>query len=84
MSNKRASVPRDTPEQEQLSVIGRALRNARLDQKLKLQDVEASSGISSLTISKLEKGQLENSSLQTLNKIASVLGYKITLSIQQE
>lgn len=81
---KKTDVPRDTLEQQQLKGIGRALRDARLDQSLKLQDVEASSGVSSLTISKLEKGQLENSSLQTLNKIASVLGLKITLKIEPE
>lgn len=80
----KASVSRETIEQKQLKPVGRALRNARHDQQLKLQDVEERSGVSSLTISKLEKGKLENSSLQTLNKIASALGLKITLSINGE
>lgn len=72
--------PNISREKTQLSAIGRALQIARLDQKLKLQDVAEKSGVSSLTISKLEKGELENSSLQTLNKIAEVLGVKIMLS----
>lgn len=75
---KKTIVPR---EKQQLQKIGRAFRIRRLDRSLKLQDLESQAGVSSLTISKLEKGQLDNSSLQTLNKIADVLGLKINLTI---
>lgn len=76
---KQKSVPRET---KQLGVIGRAFRIRRLDQKLKLLDVEEQSGVTALTISKLEKGELDNISIITLNKIASSLGLKISLTIE--
>lgn len=76
---KKTVISRET---EQLAVIGRAFRNGRLDQELKLQDVEEKSGVTSLTISKLEKGQLQNCSLTTLNKIAGVLGLKINVTVE--
>lgn len=69
-------------EKEQLTAIGRAFRIGRLDQKLQIQQVEKSSGVSSVTIGKLEKGQLDNCSLQTLNKIGTALGLKITFLIE--
>lgn len=76
----KSNVPRDTQEQKQLKIIGRALRIARQDQKLKLQEVAEKSTVSSLTIAKLEKGELLNSSLQTLNKVAEVLSVEIHIS----
>jgi len=82
MKTNKNSVPCGTIEQEQLKMIGRAFRNGRQDQSLKIQDVEAKSGVSSVTISKLERGQLDNSSLQTLNKIAAVLGLTINFKIE--
>lgn len=82
MTKKKDDVPRETLEQKQLKGIGRALRTARLDQSLNLQTLEGVCGVSSLTISKLERGQLDNCSLQTLNKIAEALklciGFTVT------
>lgn len=68
-------------EEKQLQEIGVAFRNRRLDKKLNFQEMEKKSGVTSLTISKLEKGELKNSSLLTLNKIAGVLGFKIVIGI---
>lgn len=82
MSKKKPNVPRATLEQTQLKAVGRSFRNRRNDLRLQLQQVAEQSGVSSLTISKLEKGQLDNSSLGTLNAIASVLGLKINVTIE--
>lgn len=83
MKRKKKNVPRATLEQTQLKAIGRAFQNGRLDQKLKLQEVEIASGISCLTISKLEKGELSNTSLETLNKIAKAVGLKIHVTVME-
>ena len=80
MTSKK-NVPREII---QLTGVGRSFRIARNDQSLKLQELEAKVGISSVTIAKLEKGQLENSSLRTLNKIADVLGLKVTITIEKK
>lgn len=80
--SKKADVSRDTLEQRQLKALGRTFRIARNDKGLLLLEVAEKSGISTLTISKLERGQLENLSLQTMNKIADAVGLKITLSAQ--
>lgn len=82
MKKKKRNVPRATLEQTQLKAVGRLFRNRRNDLRLQLQQVAVKCGVSSLTISKLEKGELDNSSLGTLNAIASVLGLKITVKIE--
>lgn len=64
-----------------LAEVGRALRNKRLDLNISLQEAQKKSGISYVTISKIEKGELENCSLITLGKIASVYKMKINLSV---
>lgn len=83
MKKKKANVQRATLEQIQLKAIGRAFRNGRLDQKKKLQEIEIASGVSCLTISKLEKGDLNNTSLETLNKIAKAIGLKIHVTVME-
>lgn len=82
MKKKAKKVPRETMEQAQLKAVGRLFRNRRNDLSLQLQQVAAKSGVSSLTISKLEKGGLDNSSLGTLNSIASVLGLRISIKVE--
>lgn len=82
--NRRRPVPRETDEQKQLKPVGEALRNARLRQNKLIQDVEQLSEVSSVTISNLEKGKLENVSLKTLNRIAEVLNCTVTISIQEK
>ena len=68
----------------QLTAVGRSFRIARNDQEKKILDVEQASGVSSVTIAKLEKGQLMNSSLQTLNSIADSLGLKVTITVEKK
>jgi transcriptional regulator with XRE-family HTH domain len=82
MKKKAKKVPRETLEQTQLKAVGRLFRNRRNDLQLQLQEVAAKCGVSSLTISKLEKGQLDNSSLGTLNSISSVLGLQINIRVE--
>lgn len=81
MNKLKTSVPQETLEQQQLRVLGRALRNARHDQKLMIKTVKEKSGVSVVTISKLERGELKNSNLDTMNKIATSLGLKISITV---
>lgn len=73
-------------EVKQLTALGRELMLKRLDfnngNGLSLQELMVKSGVTSLTISKLERGRLENISLETLNKISSALGVEIQLTIK--
>lgn len=68
-----------TPEGGLLPGIGIVFRNRRFAMKMTLQDVAEGSGITYLTISKLEKGELSNVSIQTLSKIAEALGLSLQL-----
>lgn len=70
-----------TTEQKQLMDIGRAFRTGRHDKGMKIHELSTASGISVVTISKLEKGQLKNSNLETLNKIAAPLGLSIVITL---
>lgn len=82
MTKVKKSVPRATPrEAEQLREIGVAFRNKRMDMRLSFGDVAKKSGVSNMTISNLEKGELENSTLSTLNKIAKVLKMEVAISV---
>ena len=78
---RKKSVSRETLEQIQLRKVGREFRIKRQDMNLKLLDVEKTSGVSSFTISKLERGQLSNCSLETLNKIATALKVKLYINV---
>jgi transcriptional regulator with XRE-family HTH domain len=77
----KKNVPRETPEQAQIRKVGRVFLNKRYDLGLNLLDVEKAAGVSSLTISKMERGQLDNCSLELLNKVAKALDLKITITI---
>jgi hypothetical protein len=54
--------------QTNLIILGRAFLHKRLDLKLEIKDVAEKSGLSTLTVSKLEKGQLNNTSVETWKK----------------
>jgi DNA-binding Xre family transcriptional regulator len=60
--------------------IGFTFRNRRFEKKMSLQDVAEKSGITYLTISKLEKGELKNLSFTTLEAIAGALGLKVLVN----
>lgn len=84
MSKLKADVPRATLEQQQIKVIGRAFRIARHDQGFQMQQVAEASGVSRLTIGKIEKGQLDNCSLEIINRIATALEMKVTILVESK
>jgi transcriptional regulator with XRE-family HTH domain len=67
--------------EQQIKEIGDTFRQRRFDLKANLQEVASKSTITYLTISKLEKGELKNVSLETLNKIAGALNLTFSLLI---
>jgi transcriptional regulator with XRE-family HTH domain len=69
-------VPRETI----LKQVGQVFLLRRNDLNLQLLEVADRSGITTLTISKLEKGKLENTSVETLEKIATALGMEISIT----
>jgi transcriptional regulator with XRE-family HTH domain len=79
MATKKGGVPR---EKTLLKVVGQSFLLKRNDLGLQLLDVSERSGVTALTISKLEKGKLDNTSVETLQKIAQALG--LTLQISAE
>jgi DNA-binding Xre family transcriptional regulator len=74
-------VPRDMTGQI-LELIGIEIRNKRWEKKMSLQDVAAKSGITYLTISKLEKNELQNVSLWTLVQICEGLDMKLIINFE--
>lgn len=84
MPKLKSDVPRATLEQQQIKVIGRAFRIARHDQGFQMQQVAEASGVSRLTIGKIEKGQLDNCTLETLNRVATSLEMKITFVVESK
>jgi DNA-binding Xre family transcriptional regulator len=65
-----------------LELIGIELRNKRFEKKMSLQDVAQKSGITYLTISKLEKNELQNISLWTLVQICEGLDMKLIINFE--
>ena len=57
--------------------IGEQLGKLRMDKDLSLRQLEEISGVGYAHIKRIEGGA--NASLDTITKIASALGYKITL-----
>jgi len=66
--------------QSLLPGLGTFFQERRLHLQLSLQDVSKKSGITYLTISKLERGQLTNCSVETLAKIANALGLELQIN----
>lgn len=81
MSNKKKKVPHEKTEVD-LVKIGRDMKHKQIDLGLSITELEVKTGISSVTISNLFKGQLENPTVNTLQKIAKVLKMKFTLQIE--
>lgn len=79
MAIKKGGVPR---EKTLLKVVGQSFLLKRNELGLQLLDVSNRSGVTALTISKLEKGKLANTSIETLQKIAGAL--ELTLQIKAE
>jgi len=84
MDNKLKTNSKLSLEEVQLKTVGRALKIARNDKKLLLLDVAKETGISSFTISRLERGILKNTTIQTLNTIAAIVDCKIYITVEQK
>lgn len=65
-----------------LREVGETFLIARTRQKMQVQELEQASGVSKPTLSKLEKGELENTSTETLRKIANALGLTLTITVE--
>jgi transcriptional regulator with XRE-family HTH domain len=86
MKSKTKNVSRETLEQKQLGKIGQAFQTRRLAlsrvdgvQAWSYSALEEKCGVSTVTLSKLERGKLTNCSLETINKIASALGMSVDM-----
>jgi transcriptional regulator with XRE-family HTH domain len=62
-------------KKELLKEIGKKLKARREELGLQLQDVAKESGVTYMWISKLEKGELDNISLETLLSISIALKF---------
>lgn len=71
-------------ERTQLQELGEKFGKARRMKNMSVKKLELVSGISAVTLTDLEKGRLENSSLKTINKIASCLGLKISIIVSEK
>lgn len=78
MSKKAENVSRGT---QQLKALGRAFHMARLDLGLTIDQLELKCHISNITISKLERGKLENTSFATLCAIGEALGVPVEFKL---
>jgi DNA-binding Xre family transcriptional regulator len=65
-----------------LELIGIEIRNKRWEKKMSLQDVSQKAGITYLTISKLEKNELQNVSLSTLVQICDAVDMKLIIDFE--
>ena len=65
--------------QMQLYEIGTKIRALRKEQKMTQEELATLVGISRVTLGKIEKGQLRNVSVKTLDLIVNALGYEIDL-----
>lgn len=57
--------------------IGNKIKNLRLEKNLTQEQLASKSGISRVTLGKVERGELGNTSIRTLDLILSNLGQEI-------
>ena len=70
---------------EVLTKLGNALRELRLEARLSQQQLQALSGVNQADISRVEQGAMERGpSLAVVRKIASSLGFQVTLSLRKQ
>ena len=63
--------------------IGQKIRSLREEKKLTQEELANISGISRVTLGKLEKGEMGNTSVKTLDLILDRLGFEIEFKIKQ-
>jgi len=62
--------------------VGRAFRTVRVRRRLRQSDVAAAAGLSQQTISRLVSGALGPVSMDTLRRVATAMGVRITLDVR--
>jgi len=67
----------------QLYEIGKKIKTLREEKKLTQAELANSCGISRVTLGKVERGELGNTSVKTLDLILSSLGYEIEFQSKQ-
>jgi DNA-binding Xre family transcriptional regulator len=60
------------------------VRALRQEQSLSLADLAARSGIDRAAISRLENGHVENTTVQTLERLANCLGKRIRIELEDD
>ncbi|PRM94168.1 helix-turn-helix domain-containing protein [Aliarcobacter cryaerophilus] len=63
--------------------IGQKIKVLREEKKLTQEKLAQNCGISRVTLGKVEKGELGNTSVKTLDLILDSLGYEIEFKIKQ-
>jgi transcriptional regulator with XRE-family HTH domain len=59
--------------------LGKTIKTLRKEKGLTQQELAKQSGISRVTLSKLENGYIANISIVTINQVLSLLGYEIDI-----
>ena len=59
--------------------LGKTIKTLRKEKGLTQQELAKKSGISRVTLSKLENGYIANISIVTINQVLSLLGYEIDI-----
>src|SRR5438876_11916284 len=67
---------RDHPRMDDLR-LGAILRAVRIRRRLRQADVAAAAGVTSMTISRLERGHVDMTSVRVLREVASLLEVRI-------
>ena len=62
--------------------VGRALRAIRVRRRLRQSDVAASAGVSQTTVSRIERGVLGATSLDTVRQVAQALEARVVLTVR--
>lgn len=63
--------------------IGSKIKKLREEKKLTQEELAKSCGLSRVTLGKVERGELGNTSVKTLDLILSYLGYELELKTNQ-
>jgi putative transcriptional regulator len=73
--------PRQDPVMDDL-IVGRVFRAARVKRRWRQDDVAAAAGVSRATVSKLERGRLENVQLGTIRVVGAALGIRVSTELR--
>lgn len=68
------AIQKRKPKQNPVSPIGLKIKELRKQQKLTQRDLAKKSGVSYSTLTKIETGVVQNSTIELLKKLATALG----------